>query len=290
MFRLAVFTDEISQDFQRAADVAREFSLHGLEVRSVWDTPPQDLSDEQVARMRGILKGTGLTVCSIASPFYKCDIDSAAERAEHLEILNRCLRLAKAFDCPVVRTFMFWRKGDPAARWKELVAAYAEPAELAAKAGVILGMENESACMLGTGEEVGRLVRDIGHPNVRVAWDCANAFDAGEVPYPDGYEHVKDLLCHVHLKDARVNPDTRKIENYIVGEGDIDLAGEFRALVRDGYTAFVSLETHWRPKSLGEDLLNRPGGAAFSLNAETASRICLQNWRRILNDLNLEAK
>lgn len=290
MFKLGVFTDEIDQDFQRAADVAREFGLQGLEVRSVWDTKPQDLTRQQIAKMKAILKGTGLAVCSIGSPFYKCEIDSAAERAEHLDILKRCIELARAFDCPVVRAFTFWRKGEAAARWAEIVAAYEEPARLATKAGIVLGVENEFACMIGTGEEVARFVKDVNDEHVRVAWDCANAFDAGEAPFPAGYRHVRDLLCHVHLKDARINPETRKVENYIVGEGQIDIAGELKALAKDGYEAYVSLETHWRPTSLAGDLLNRPGGSAFSLNAETATRICLQNLVGILRKLKLEWK
>jgi len=288
MFTLGVFTDEIDQDFQRAVDVAREFGLTGLEIRTVWDTNPQDITDEQVARMKEIMAGAGMAVCSIGSPFYKCDIDSPEERAEHIDILRRCIRLANAFDCTVVRGFTFWRKGQAADRWQEILEAYDEPARLAADGGVTIGIENESATMIGTGEETARFVRDLNRSSVRITWDCANAHDDGEVPYPDGYEAVKDLLCHVHLKDARINPETGKHENCPVGEGEIDIRGQFQALVRDGYDGTVSLETHWRPKALNEDLLNRPGGSSFSLNAETASRVCLQNIRAMLKDLNLE--
>ena len=288
MFKLGVFTDEIDQDFQRAVDVALEFGLKGLEVRSVWDTKVQDLTPGQVARMKKIISGTGLSVCSIGSPFYKCDIDSPQERAEHLEILKRCLRLAKEFDCPVVRGFTFWRKGNAADRWGEILAAYDEPARLAARAGVTIGIENESSTMIGTGKDVARFVRELGRKSVRVTWDCANAHDDREVPYPDGYEHVKDLLCHVHLKDARFNPTTGKHENCPIGEGEIDIKGQFAALARDGYEGYVSLETHWRPTALDPATLDRPGGKAFSLNAETASRICLQNIHAMLEELNLE--
>jgi len=34
MFKLAVFTDEISQDLHRAIDMAQDFKLKGLEIRS----------------------------------------------------------------------------------------------------------------------------------------------------------------------------------------------------------------------------------------------------------------
>lgn len=288
MFKLGVFTDEIDQDFQRAVDVACEFGLKGLEIRSVWDTKVQDLTEEQVRRMKEIMAGTGLVVCSIGSPFYKCDIDDPAERAEHIEILKRCIRLAEEFECPVVRGFTFWRKGNPEDRWDEILEAYAEPARLAAASGITIGIENEASTMLGTGRDVARFVRQLNHPNVRVAWDTANGYYDGETPYPDGYEQVKDLICHVHLKDVRPNPETGKPECCEVGKGEVDIRGQFLALARDGYGAFVSLETHWRPTALDEETLNRPGGSAFSLNAETATRICLQNIREILEELNLE--
>ena len=36
-FRLGVITDEISQELSEALDVAEEFALDGVEIRSVWD-------------------------------------------------------------------------------------------------------------------------------------------------------------------------------------------------------------------------------------------------------------
>ena len=44
MFKLAVISDEVSQDFQTVVNVSAEYKLNGVEIRSVWDKPPQDLS------------------------------------------------------------------------------------------------------------------------------------------------------------------------------------------------------------------------------------------------------
>ena len=89
MFKLAVISDEVSQDFQTVANVAAEYKLNGIEIRSVWDKPPQDLTDEDMAKMKGILDEAGIEVAGIASPFFKCEIDSEQERREHLEILRK---------------------------------------------------------------------------------------------------------------------------------------------------------------------------------------------------------
>ena len=48
MFKLSVISDEISQDFQRVVDVCQEYGVPQVEPRSVWDTPPHKLSDEQL--------------------------------------------------------------------------------------------------------------------------------------------------------------------------------------------------------------------------------------------------
>jgi sugar phosphate isomerase/epimerase len=68
-----------------------------------------------------------------------------------------------------------------------------------------------------------------------------------------------------------------------VGEGDLDVRGQLAALANDGYTRFVSLETHWRPAApLAEATVRLPGGRVFSENAAAATIRCLQNWDNIL--------
>src|SRR5215831_10775550 len=98
----------------------------------------------------------------------------------------------------------------------------AEAAELASKEGVILLLENEHACNIGTGRELGRLLRDVNSPSLRGIWDPGNAFMLGEVPFPNGYEEVKGLFPHMHIKDARTNPQNAQIEWVPVGRGTID--------------------------------------------------------------------
>ena len=91
MFKLAVISDEISQDFQTVVNVASEYKLNGVEIRSVWDKPPQALTDDDMSKMKDILDETGIIVIGIASPFFKCNIDNEQERRDHLEILKKCI-------------------------------------------------------------------------------------------------------------------------------------------------------------------------------------------------------
>jgi len=291
MFKLSVFTDEISQDFERAVLVAQEYHLNGVEVRSAWDKPPHGLETHDIREMRELLRGTKLQVCSIASPFYKCDIDSPEERAQHLEILRKCCVLADAFNCQIIRGFTFWRKKPLEEYWERAVDGFQEPLKILEKHGKVLAIENEASTMIGTGKRLARFLTEINSPRIGSIWDPANCIydaDEPEVPFPNGYNAIKDHMVHMHLKDAVRDPKTGEPTCVPIGEGAVDFRGQFRALVADGYEGFVSLETHWRPSALSEEQLNRPGGASFSKEGEYASRVCLDNLFAILKELGLK--
>lgn len=290
MFKLSVFTDEISQDFERAVAVASEYRLDGVEIRSVWDKPPQQLDNRDIREIREILKGTGLKVASIASPFFKCHLGNAEERKEHIQILERCSRLADALECSIIRGFTFWRETPVENHWQDILAAFAEPLTLLEKYDKTLAIENEASTMVGTGTRLARFLGDLNTDRVAAMWDPANCIyddEDREIPFPDGYEAVKHRMRHMHLKDALRDPASNEPRCVPIGEGLVDYRAQFPALVADGYDGFVSLETHWRPTALDEEQLNRPGGAAFSKEGEYATRVCLDNLFRMLADLGL---
>jgi len=287
MFRLAAITDEISQDFAHALDVCLEYGAVGAEIRSVWDTRVQDLSDKQVAEMKSILADRGMEVCCIASPFLKCDLGDEQAYEEHLLLLRRCIEIAHAFGTTnLVRVFTFWKKGPLEPVFEHIVKAYEAPLKIAEEMDAVLGVENEASCYLGTGEEVARFLARFDTPRLAAVWDPANQVHAhGAPPYPNGYEAVRERMVHMHIKDSVWDETEGKARSAAIGEGDIDLRGQIRALLDDGYEGYVSLETHWRPKALTEEQLNRPGGAAFSSQGEYGSRVCFENLNRIIAEV-----
>jgi len=289
MIKLGVFSDEVSQELRKAIEVAKEFNLSGLEIRSVWNKPPNSLDDEDSYKIRSAMEQAGLECYSIASPFFKCALDSQEEYEQHLEILRRCIRLARALGTNNVRGFTFWRKPSPTFEEARdtIVRKLREAASIVEDAGAYLCIENESSTYVASGVKLRDLIEDVGSPNVRVTWDPCNClFDPGcEPPYPDGYEAVKDLVRLVHVKDAAKVADERIAEHVPVGEGDAGLRELFSRLKRDGYDGYLSLETHWRPaRQLEKELVDKPGGKAYSENAELASRICLEKMTEMLRE------
>ena len=56
MFKIGVIGDEVSQDFQTVVNVSNEFNLDSIEIRSVWDKAPQELTKNDIDQMKKILE------------------------------------------------------------------------------------------------------------------------------------------------------------------------------------------------------------------------------------------
>ncbi|MFP4056799.1 MAG: sugar phosphate isomerase/epimerase family protein [Candidatus Brocadiia bacterium] len=283
MFQQAVFGDEVSQDLERVIAVCQRFGLQGIELRSVWGhKAPQDIPDADVEKIKSMLGEAGLSVCCIASPFFKCSIDSPTEIAQHHDILRRCGELAHAFGIRLVRGFTFWRQGDY--QEDRILDLYQPVVDILEAEDIVLGIENEASTFIGTGRRLAGFLDRLASDRVGAIWDACNVLydaDDPETPYPDGYQAIKPHVRHVHIKDSKPNPRGEQ-ECCPVGEGDIDYEGQFRALFEDDYRGWVSLETHWRPVALSKEQVDKPGGADYSAGAEQASTICLQNIQRII--------
>ena len=204
MFKIGVIGDEVSQDFATVVNFVQEFGLDSIEIRSVWDKPPHQLTVTDIDAMKRLLDGTDIEVVGVASPFFKCDMDNTQERKEHLDILKGCIRTAKAFNTNLIRTFVFWDTGKTEERWDDIIASYDEPCKMIDGEGIVLGMENESTTSLSTAKLTAQFIEEIDSPNIRGIWDPANEAHAtdGETPYPDAYNRMKPTMIHAHLKDA----------------------------------------------------------------------------------------
>src|SRR5947207_7553181 len=73
-FRLSVITDELTQDFDRACNIAaNDFGLKWVEVRELWKKNCMALDANEIAEARRTLERHGLQVTDVASPLFKVD-------------------------------------------------------------------------------------------------------------------------------------------------------------------------------------------------------------------------
>jgi sugar phosphate isomerase/epimerase len=280
-FRLAGITDEFSPDIEIAAQSMAEVGMTGAELRMVFGKNILDLTDEEVDRAIAIVRGRGHEIVSIASPLLKCVLSDAPEVDERFQkdmfasrhtfadqprLAARALEIADRTGARVIRVFSYWRTVRPEECFTRIIDALRGFAEQAKPHGVTIGVENEHACNIGTGAETARMLAALDHPNLKVVWDPANALVAGESPYPEGYARVPpQRIAHVHAKDCYVAD--YKPAFCAVGEGGVDWPGQIAALERDGYTGWISLETHWQG----------PGGDKLE-----GSKICGRNLRALV--------
>jgi sugar phosphate isomerase/epimerase len=269
-FRVSVITDEITQEFERALQIAsREFGLNWVELRGMWNKNILDLDAKEIAEARRLLERYRLRVTDIASPLFKVDWPGAPKSKfspkqrdqfgadftfdQQKEVLDRGLELARVFGTDRLRCFDFWRLDDPAPYRAEMNAKLKDAAQKAADKKVILLLENEHECNTATSEEAVRVLAAVNVPNFMLNWDPGNSVMQGDMPYPQGYDRLpKHRIGHVHCKDVARNPDG-KYEWAAMGRGVIDWIGQFRALKLDGYHYAVSLETHWRGTGTPEE-------------------------------------
>jgi sugar phosphate isomerase/epimerase len=281
---LGIITDEITQDLAQALDFIASYSLAYCELRELWGKNIMYLSPSELDRAQELVEKHHLQVSEIASPLFKYNLpEMPAQPSEKRdtfmarfadqdteELLKRSFQIARRFGAEKVRVFSYWRAEDPEKAYPYVRARLTKAAAVAAENHLTLLLENEPTCNVATGKELGRIIRDINSSALRAMWDPGNAVALDEVPYPDGYNNVRGLFLHMHVKDAKKDPATGKTGWLPVGSGSVDFHGQFQALLRDGYGGTMSLETHYR----------RPDG-----NAAESTRESLEGLFRVLKSI-----
>lgn len=268
VFQVGAVTDEFSPDsLDRALGAMAELGMTFAELRVVNGRNIIDHTDDEVDDVRAKVEAHGMRVVSIASPVLKCTLPDAPPIAAHIQqdmfssafgfddqprLARRAFEIAGRAGARIVRVFSYWRTVDPDACFDRVASALLGLARDAGTRGLVVGVENEHACNIATGAETARVLAAVDHPALGVIWDPANAFVAGEKPYPEGYAKLPpSRIVHVHAKDCTVAdhvPTWGPLGE--IGPLGIDWRGQLAALARDGYRGTISLETHW----------NGPGG------------------------------
>ena len=267
--KISMITDEISADPETAIELGVEWGIHDFELRGFYTERVPHLSAYQKQRLHDMLDEYQVHVLAISPGLFKIAyppkraprtslgwLDAAGYEswagAQRLvqyhmnEVLPASLDFANEFGARMVLAFGFDRAGAPPdSAPEEVLDCLRQAAERASRAGLQLVIENEDGFWADTGARSAQMMRAIDHPSLGINWDPGNAFFAGDEPYPAGYEAVREWVRHVHFKDAVRDADGTL--RYAV-EGQVDWAGQLRALSTDGYDGFVSVETHVRPK------------------------------------------
>src|SRR2546425_12747374 len=183
---ISVLTDEISQDFGHACEVAsREFGLGYVELRAMHGKNIMNWDANDVAEVKKVLDKFGLKVSEMASPVFKTDWPGAPKSpfspknpqfgadftyGQQDELIERAVDLAKALDTRYIRIFDFWRLDDQTPHRKAIDDRVREASIKGGKKAITFTLENELACNTATGAEAARLLGAIREKSLMLNW------------------------------------------------------------------------------------------------------------------------
>lgn len=271
IFQTSVITDEISQDFEVACQLASHYGLQAVEIRSVWETAPEKLTNEQIDLINSIVLKYSLKISCICSGILKCK-----QGEENDEQFIAATEIANKLNCKMIRGFTHFEDVD----YSEdvLVVKLREYSDILRKNGMYMAIENEPSVNASSGEKLSHLLEKVDRDNIGALWDPGNnLYGESEIAYPDGYEHIKNHVRHVHLKDAvRSEGETQGVA---WGNGELDCVGQLAGLIKNDYNGYIVLEPHYKKNggAIDKELLLRPFGSAFSQGGYESTEECIVN-------------
>jgi len=258
-FKVAVISDGLSPDFESALKILKSYQVSWVEVRSVWGKYNTEANPDQIRRLKELLDQYEIRCSQVDTALFKCTLPGTRTLgagapvypyAEQMDLLKRAIERAHAWGTDKVRIFTFWRVADPEKIYGRISEEVQKAAEVAKSAGIRLTIENEDATNVGTVHELAKMLATLPS-NLGANYDIGNGLWLGEVPYPDGYKMLDPKrIWNMHLKGADCGPSFRDCKETFADQGQIDLKGQLRALVRDGYDGTLSLECEFKAPDL----------------------------------------
>lgn len=236
---LSGFADEIDPALDRQLEVLQKLDMHYIEMRGVDGKSLVRCTDSELAVIRQKLAAADVRLSSVGSPIGKIGIED--DFAPHWELFRRTVEIAQRLDAPFIRLFSFYppEGGEADAYADAVLERLSRMIEYAKSQNVVLLHENEKGIFGDTADRCKFLLENLGCESFKAVFDFANFVQCGEDTWR-AYMLLRPYVAYVHIKDALYS------DGSVVppGSGDGLLESILGALLRDGYTGFLSLEPH----------------------------------------------
>lgn len=258
--RISAITDEIARSQQASIDFAHQYGLKWLELRDVPGVRGSNyfmMPEEELKVSAKQFKDAGLGISFLNANLLKFGLPGTEPRRrtpeapearekriarekvrfeEREQDLRKCIRSAQILDCRYVRTFTFSRVEEPEKLFPQIADIIGAFSKIAEAEGVVLLVENETSCNVGTCAELAKLLKALPSKAVGINWDAMNGADMKEPALEVGYPLLpKKRIHNVQIKGKTIID---------FPEHKLDWVAIFHALERDGYKDNVGLETH----------------------------------------------
>ncbi len=268
--KLGVITNGIDYNIEKALEIMQQHELTQVELQFIGSKPDGEIGnqrEEEIYALKKLVDSFDMQVCSLTRHLFQgpnvatVEVDSDFMRIQ-MEHLKKLIHFADILSCPIIRTMSFaktmiihgydgadeWNAGNNTS-WNKLLQLMEVPVRYAEEHGVTLAVETGNNAMVTSGYLAKKLITDLGTNNLKVMWDPANSLFCNDVPFPDAYQEIKDVLGHIHIKDVQVNIPHATVRCCPLGQGDMAhyLEPLADALRKDSYSGVVSFESVYRP-------------------------------------------
>lgn len=280
-----MYTESLSPDFRTAVDMAERLEVPTVDLRSVYGHSISDISDSELSEIRRIARSHPVRLACVSSVVFAKGLtlfDESMYR-DQMQTFLRTIHVCETLNVPMLRIFGFdkpnasvWsQRPDIDSHMALLADRLAEPVRIAERSGITLALETEGECYVGTSSEARQVVDHIGSENLRVCWDVLNAYRSGERAFEDGYDRIRDIVVHLHCKDAPLDPIhgcAERNARCLLGTGDVPYRSIFERLTRDQYNGVALAERHY-------SRLNQSAASSNELLIEISAEIAaIRRW------------
>lgn len=245
----------------RILDVLDRHEVDAIELWP-WNIPGRGRGqeDEQryekrdVAGAAELLRRRGIACACVTLGFRAAPICFASGGARnYTAALIGAVDAAATLGASVVNTYCV---GIPLALWGR---AAGPAADYAAEKGIVITLENEAHDESGLPVNVAAALDRFGGPGLGTEFDPCNYYHAGIEPFPYAYDLIRHHVRYVHLKGGSqyhrgvrglhkgypMRDSDRDFIAYVpLSEAAFNVEAMIRALARDGYQGWLTLEPH----------------------------------------------
>jgi sugar phosphate isomerase/epimerase len=215
---------------------------------------PDAIPPELAARARREAMARGITIASLQGTFNMCHPDPEHRKAglRRLRVLAAACReigTSKIHLCTGTRDpENMWGRhpdnGTPEA-WRDMAACVREAVEIAKEANVVLAFEPEVNNVVDSAEKARRLLDETGSERLKITFDGANFFHAGELIRMDrildrAFELLAKDIVLAHAKDLDHDGDAGHLP---AGKGKLDYDRYLSLLHASGFKGPILLHS-----------------------------------------------
>ena len=193
-------------------------------------------------RVRRHAEQAGIAIAALNAHTNLCARDPAVRQA-NTEFIAGSLQLAADLGAPVVVTAGGGKDAYGYEQWffDWLFDSLRQVLPIAERLGVSLAIEagSPAGCLVHDIRTTKRLLEAEGLDSLRLLFDCAHFHVRGDSPV-EAFETFRDLIVHMHAKDAAGDPENIIFPPY--GEGQIDFDILLGSMATHGFDGYIAVE------------------------------------------------